>query len=476
MNAANPTLWRRLFRPAAFSAAMLTGCATTTIDRTLDEVQAFTRERAGVAPVFARTEAQRNAIAAEVDRLLEKPLAADDAVKIALAASSGFQALMFDNASAMAAAIQSGRLVNPVFTFERLRRGDDIDIGRLLSFQIVDLLTWPLRTQMADLRLEQDKLKAMGDAVEAAADARKAWVGAVAAQQALAYHRDVLTAAEAAAELARRMAGVGNFSRLQRAREQAFYADAVTQLARAQHGAVAARERLVRALGLSKAQAARLALPERLPDLPQAPRTEREIASAAFEQRLDVLGARRALEHTAKLGGLTVTRSALARVELGIARNSETGQAVQRGYEIEIPLPVFDPGDALRAEMRSTYLAAFYRTQAVIVDAQSQLRESYHAYRSAYDIARHYREEIVPLRASIAEENLLRYNGMLIGVFELLADAREQVASVIAAIDALREFWIADALLANTLIGRPEAAPRMFEPAPRAAGGGGSPH
>jgi hypothetical protein len=42
----------------------------------------------------------------------------------------------------------------------------------------------------------------------------------------------------------------------------------------------------------------------------------------------------------------------------------------------------------------------------------------------------------VPLRKQIAEENLLRYNGMLIGVFELLADARAQIASVNAAIEA----------------------------------------
>jgi len=48
----------------------------------------------------------------------------------------------------------------------------------------------------------------------------------------------------------------------------------------------------------------------------------------------------------------------------------------------------------------------------------------------AYDIARHHRDEIVPARQRIADENLLRYNGMLIGVFELLADARAQIASV----------------------------------------------
>jgi hypothetical protein len=43
-----------------------------------------------------------------------------------------------------------------------------------------------------------------------------------------------MQAAEAGAELARRMAQAGNFNKLQQAREQAFYADAALNLARAE--------------------------------------------------------------------------------------------------------------------------------------------------------------------------------------------------------------------------------------------------
>ena len=59
----------------------------------------------------------------------------------------------------------------------------------------------------------------------------------------------------------------------------------------------------------------------------------------------------------------------------------------------------------------------------------------------------------MPLRKRISEENVLRYNGMLISVFELLADARTQIASVNAYIDALRDFWTADASLDFALNG-----------------------
>jgi outer membrane protein TolC len=96
-------------------------------------------------------------------------------------------------------------------------------------------------------------------------------------------------------------------------------------------------------------------------------------------------------------------------------------------------------------------MQAFHRTAAVATEARSQVRESYSAYRTAWDLARHYRDEIVPLRRRISEETLLRYNGMLVSVFELLADSREQVIGVTAYIEALRDFWIADSRLQTVL-------------------------
>ena len=86
------------------------------------------------------------------------------------------------------------------------------------------------------------------------------------------------------------------------------------------------------------------------------------------------------------------------------------------------------------------------------------MRENYSAYRTAYDVSQHYRDEVVPLRKLISEENLLRYNGMLIGVFDLLADTRDQIDSVMAEISAQQQFWLADAALQASIIGKPTTA------------------
>jgi hypothetical protein len=117
------------------------------------------------------------------------------------------------------------------------------------------------------------------------------------------------------------------------------------------------------------------------------------------------------------------------------------------------------------ARAEAIYMQALHRAAETAINARSEVREAYTGYRSAYDIARHQRDEIVPLNQRIAEENVLRYNGMLIGVFELLADARTQIASVNASIEALRDFWIAQADLDMALIGKPSLAARP--PAPR---------
>ena len=84
-------------------------------------------------------------------------------------------------------------------------------------------------------------------------------------------------------------------------------------------------------------------------------------------------------------------------------------------------------------------------------EASSELRSSYATYRIAYDLAKLYNDEILPLRKVIAEEATLRYNGMFIGVFELLAENREQTKTVMASIAAVQAFWQAEAGFQDTL-------------------------
>ena len=448
------------------AAAVLAGCAAVDIDQTMSDASRSTQDFTQGKLELSRTDQQREQRSQLSEQLLAKPLSMDEAVQLALASSPALQAMLAQSWADMAAADQAGRIANPVFTFERMRLGSELEIGRLLSIGLLDLLTLPQRQVISRNQLAQARTQLSVNVIEQVSRVRQSWVRAVAAQQILGYAGQVNRTAQASAELARRMQQVGNFTKLQRARQHLFYADATAQLAMAQHAATAAREELIRQLGLTDAQAVRLQLPERLPDLPKEPRAPADVSAAATQQRLDVQLARLQVDAAGKAQGLQLLNS-LVDIELGARRdtifaNDGTGErSTRRGFELAIRLPVFDWGNAQRAAMNAQSLAAANRYDGVVRGAASQLRESYSAYRTAYDLSRHYRDEIVPLRKTMAEENVLRYNGMLIGVFELLADTREQIASVMAAINAQQQFWLADAGLSSSLIGKPMAMDAM---------------
>ena len=439
---------------AALTLVLLGGCATFSQDGGFGAVESATRERGLKQDVkWLRTDREAGEARAAVAKLLATPLTADAAVQIALLNNRGLQATYAELGIAEADLVQAGRLRNPGFSFARLRRGDEIEIERAFLFDVLGLITMPLRTELEQRRFELTKVQVTAEALRIAADTRRTYFGAVSARETVKYMKQVKDAAEASAELARRMAAAGNFSKLDQAREQVFYAEATAHLARIEQTAHAERERLTRLMGLW-GEDIRFTLPERLPDLPKTARDISDLEPRAIRQRLDVQGAVKEAESVATALGLTRATGFINVIEAGYQRNSASGLPRQTGYEIELRLPIFDWGGARVARAEQTYMQAVNRAADIAVKARSEVREAYGGYRAAFDLARHYRDEIVPLRKRISDENLLRYNGMLISIFELLADARQQVAAVNASIEALRDFWISEANLQMAMTGK----------------------
>ena len=438
----------------AVAAGLLGGCANFSEDRGFGLTQQTAKDRLGRDAVWIRSESDADSVRQKVAALLAQALSADDAVQIALYNNPGLQATYAELGISESDLVSSGRIDNPRFAFMRaINRENDVKIESLLSFGVMSLITLPLRMEAAGRRFEGTRRVVTSEMLRTAADTRKAWVVAVAAAQTLQYMGQVKESAEAGAELARRMARAGNFSRLTQMREHAFYADAAAQMARAQHAASVAREQLTRLMGLSDPAAFRL--PERLPELPAVARDETAIASEAMQERLDVTAARFEAESLAATLGLARITRFTNVLEIGRARVDEGSEPRKRGWEVGFDIPLFDFGGARIAGAEARYMQAAERIRETAVNAQSEVREAYSGYRTQHDLARHYRDEIVPLRKKISDEMLLRYNGMLKSVFELLADAREQVMAVNATIEAQRDFWIAESDLQMALIGKP---------------------
>ena len=431
----------------ALAALLLGGCASFSQDGGLDAVSAAAQARTGQALRLSNATDE-----AQLDELLRQPLSADAAVRVALINNRGLKAALADLGASEADLVQAGRLRNPGLSFGRLHGGGENEIDRSVTFDLAGLLTLPLRSGIERGRFEQAKLQAASQAVQLAADTRRAYFNAVAARQSAEFMERAAAAAEAGAELAGRMARAGNWSKLDQAREQAFYADAMAQSARAKHQATATRERLTRLLGLWGERTA-FTLPERLPDLPAAPTEVADLEAQAMAQRLDVQISKLDTAAQARALGLSHATGFINVLDAGYANKSSSGAPRQNGYQVALELPIFDWGGARNAKARTLYMQAVERTADTAVRARSDVREAYSAYRTNYDLARHHRDQVVPLRKKISDEVLLRYNGMLSGVFELLADAREQIGSVNSAIDTQRDFWIAQTELQSAING-----------------------
>ena len=445
---------------AALAAlALLAGCASLSPDGGFGDVRQAVTARAGAAAGEAmqwqRSDKAADSVRERVAELLTQPLGADDAARIALLNHPGLQAEYAELGIAEAELVQASRWRGPRLSFARLVRGDELEIERGVFFDVLGLLAIPLSTKAQGERFEAAKLRAAGAALRVAQEARRAWIAAVSARQVVFYAGQVKEAADAGAELGRRMAAAGNWSKLAEAREQSFRVEAVAQEARARSAATAATERLARALGLASTSV--IKLPDRLPDLPKTPdaalpvplrdlaaESSEALEARALAQRLDVQAARRDAESLARSLGLANATRYTDLVELGYLRKTHAPDLPQRGWELDLRLPLFDFGQARTARAEALYLQAVNRAREAAVRARSEVRETHTALRERHELARHYLEEVLPLRKLISEEILLRYNGMLVSVFELLADARAQSASVSAAMEALRDYWLAE--------------------------------
>jgi outer membrane protein, multidrug efflux system len=256
------------------------------------------------------------------------------------------------------------------------------------------------------------KLKMRQAITVLSARAYKAWVSAVAAEQSVRLLEEAKNTLEVSGDLTRRMTQVGNVSKLTQARAQLALSESAVALARSRSSALAARENLTVVLGLWGAQA-RYQLEAGLPALPKQAIEVPDVEARALQARADM-------------------RVARAQWQLKQARATS--------------LDADDLWDAVgdAAGVRS-----------VAVKLRSQAREVYFAYRTAFDIARYLQVEVLPLRTFIHDELVLRYNGMLTSIFDVLADSQARTLTSQAAVMAHRDFWLAHADLQALLAGAP---------------------
>ena len=433
---------------------LLSACQTFSPDGGMDLVAGIAGSELNKGVAALRTPDEAEAAHVHVRALLRRTLTADAAVQIALLNNRGLQAAYNELGIAEAVMVEASLPPSPTIALSALSTPVELDIERRIIGDILALATLEARTEIARERFRQAQLRAAMDTLRLAATVRRVYFRAVATRQLADFLAEGVAAAETAAELAKRLAESGSMTKLDRARDEVFYAEMTAQLGTARQRAESERERLLRAMGLSGGDLS-FRLPNALPPLPRRLRGVPAIEAEAVRRRIDLQIARIEVDALAKSYGLTkATRFInLADVSAVSRTQRESSGTHGTGGGGQLQIPIFDFGEARLRQAGEAYMAAVNRLAESAVNVRSQAREAYHVHRSSYEIAKQYRDKVLPLRKLISDEMVLRYGAMQVDVFSLLTEARQRIAANIAAIEAQRDFWLADANLRAALAG-----------------------
>ncbi len=441
---------------ALSAALLLSGCATFSPDGGMTAVADIAGNTIKKDVISIRTADDALVANDAVKRLLRRTLNVETAVQVALLSNRGLQAAYNELALAEADLVQESLPPNPTFSISRIAGSGAVEIERQVVGDILALATLPFRSEIARQRFRQAQLRAALETLRLAAEVRRSYYRAVAANELVALLADAKSTAESTAQLALKLGQTGALNKLDQAREQVFYAETTADLAAVRQEATSARERLARLMGLWGGDLA-FRIPKTLPPLPRRPSALPSIEVDAVTHRIDLQIARIELDALAKALNLTEASRFVTLLDVaGIAkttRDPDGSRFRERGYDIQFQIPIFDGGEVRVRQATETYNQAFNRLTEKAVAVRSEARDAYRTYRSTYEIARQYQREVLPLRKIITEESQLRFSAMQIDVFALLQEARQRIAALRAAIEAKRSFWLAAANLKTAVIG-----------------------
>ena len=453
---------------AALALLLLTatfgaGCAKFSPDAGMFVVEAAASTELGKDVTKLHSEADAAAVSARIRALLAKPLNVSAAVQIALINNRGLQAAFYELGISEAEMVEASLPPPPTLSFLRIVGSGGFEIERQIIQNVLALLTLPRRREIAETRFRQAQARAVDTTLRVAMEAARAYYRVVAANEALRFLEESRLSAEATSDIAKQLGETGAMSRLDQAREHVFYAEVSGQVATARLRQRSERERLIRALGLW-GNDTKFTLPSRLAALPAKPRSLPSVEQEAVLRRTDLVIARMEIDILALQLGLTrKTRFINALEAAGVSKaekdvitsggQTEVDKIKRRGFELDIQIPIYDFGEARVRLAEETYMQAVNRLLERAVNARSEAREAYQTYRGAYDIARHYEREVLPLRQIISDETMLNYNAMIRDLFTLLGEARARITANIQAIEARRDFWLATVDLHAAIVG-----------------------
>lgn len=430
----------------------ISGCVSVPKDLGTAEVSASAQARSTVAIAAPPSSEDTNQ---QIAALLDKPLTQESAVQIALLRNPEVRATFAQLGLSRADLVEAGTLPNPSLSgMARFGVGPatgtmaELDSG----FPLLDAIMLPLRKKVETENFEQAKLEAADRLLALVMDVRHAWFEAIAAQQEAALAASAQEAADAAAELARRQYDAGNISRLDRLSYESLAVRTRLE-ARELEGAAAAKEQVLRqALGLTPSDPDWMLMP-RWPEIPGVAPDPTSLDAIAAANRLDLAAAQHRVQSAEHGLRLAKRFRFVPMLDVGVSADREAEGDWFVGPSLDLELPIFDRKRANVMRFEAMTALAKAEGDAAKVRAYAEVRTAAAALASAADRVTAYEKELLPLQRDLVDEMQLHYNGMLVGVYDLLTAKQNALEIERGAVRARLDFWLARADLERAIAG-----------------------
>ncbi|HHT9114166.1 MAG: TolC family protein [Planctomycetes bacterium] len=445
---------------APMCIGVLTGCVSVPKEAGFPDVHKIIEQRIGSRVHWNQGTSEDAEVVDTVRSMLQQELTVDESVQIALLNNRSLQATYEELGIAQADLVQAGLLRNP--TFGASFRFPDKTVGGHRStnteFSVVqdflDLLVRPLRKKVAAAQFEQTKLRVGNTVLNLAAEVRSAYYSLQADEQTLEMRRTVVQAMDAAVDIATRQHDAGTLKTLDLANQQGFHDQAKLDMTRTDIQLIADRERLNRLMGLWGADTT-WKLPGRLPELSASEIPLERLESLAVSERLDLAAARQETLVISHALSLTRKYRYFYVFDVGVDTEHDVADNVNlTGPNLTIELPIFDQRQAEISRLEAQLRQSQQRLSSLAIDIRSEIREIRDRLWAARNVVKYYHDVVLPLRKRIVDESQLYYNGMLIGVYELLFAKQNQINAGREYIEALRDYWITRSDLERAVGGR----------------------
>lgn len=450
-------MMRAIAIATAIAGSVALGCGGMSPERGHDTVARLVEARTGYKTRWEKGSPSNDQLVRWVDELLRGGLTRDRAVEIALVNSPRLLAIYEELGVSQADMVQAGLIANPTIGgsvgFPLSGSPGQTEYEASITQDFLSIFVMPLRKHVARKQFLADTLRVAQATMRMAADVKRAMAMLEAHAQTIELRRSILEGADAAADLANRQHEAGNINDLALTREQTVFEEARLDLEHDDLELIAASEEVNRALGLWGPRTT-WTLAERLPELPEQDPSLEHLEARAIEQRLDIEAAR--IQEELMFNALELARESrlFGLVEIGAHIHQDADGPRLVGPTLSLELPIFDQRQALIGRLEAQYHEATRRLDAVSVDARSEVREARARILSARRIVERYKSNVLPLRERAVEQSQLQYNGMQIGLFELVGTKQAQVEANRAYINAVRDYWIARADLELAVGGR----------------------